>query len=732
MAPGATRWRDKRVRTPTVLQMEAVECGAASLAMILEYYGRVVPLETLREECGVSRDGANAYNILKAARRYGLEGKGFSKNLEGLHELQLPLILFWNFNHFVVLDGIVGVTAHINDPASGPRAIGLEELSESFTGVVLQCSPGPEFRQGGKRPSLFGMLASRLPGVRTSLLFVFIASLALVVPGLVVPAFNGLFVDKILVVENLSWYKPLMLAMALAAVMRGGLTWLQQRALLRQETKLAVTNSAKFFEHIFRLPYAYFTQRYGGEIGSRLRINDFVASLLSGQLSTTALSLVTLVFFAGVMFTYDAVLTWLCISIAAINFVVLRWVSRKRSDLNKRLLQEQGKLMGATMGGLQMMETLRATGGEEDFFTRWAGYQAKALNARNSLDMWALLIVPLPVFLAALSAAAVLGVGGWRIIEGELTIGMLVAYQSLTGSFLAPVGQLVSLSSLLQTTQGHMQRLDDVLRHKKDPAFERPRIPLSASDPHGVPEITTPVRLSGDLEIKGLAFGYSPIAAPLIRDFHLHIRPGARVALVGGSGSGKSTLVRLISGIFHPWEGEILVDGRPISAYPREVIMQTISFVDQDIFLFEGTVRDNLSMWNRSLPDVDIISAAKDACIHDVLAAKAGGYNSHVEEGGGNFSGGQRQRMEIARALATRPSILIMDEATSALDTETEKAIDDNIRRRGCTCLIAAHRLSTIRDCDEIIVMDKGKVAERGNHQELMALNGLYKELIEY
>lgn len=717
-------WRRARKRTPTVLQMEATECGAACLAMVLEYFGRIVPLEILRQDCGVSRDGSNAYNIIKAARRYGMEAKGYKKSLEGLRELPLPLILFWNFNHFVVLDGIKGDTVYLNDPSSGPRTVHIDELNESFTGVVLSIKPGPEFKKGGRRPSLFGMLYRRLPGVRLSLAFVLLASLGLVVPGLIIPAFTGVFVDKILVSQSMEWYKPLLLGMGLTGLFRALLTWLQQRTLLRQETKLAVSASAKFFEHVFRLPYVYFVQRFGGEIGARVRINDFVATLLSGQLSTNALNLVTLVFFAGVMYTYDKPLTILSVGIAGVNFVVLRWVSRKRSDLNKRLLQEQGKLMGTTMGGLQRIETLRASGGEEDYFTRWAGYQAKALNARRDLELWSQLTTPLPVFLMAVNTAAVIGVGGLRVMDGQMTIGMLVAYQSLMMSFLAPVGQLVALSALLQTAEGYMARLDDVLRHEPDPVFSKEAVPIKAGE--------TPIRLSGALEIRNLTFGYSKIDAPLIKDFNLTLKAGARVALVGGSGSGKSTIVRLISGLFPLWDGEVLFDGKPADAYPREVMMHSVSFVDQEIFLFEGTVRDNIAMWNPGVPDEDVIRAAKDALIHEDVSTRGGGYESNVTEGGGNFSGGQRQRIEIARALATRPGILILDEATSALDSETEKAIDDNLRKRGCSCLIVAHRLSTIRDCDEIIVLEKGKVVERGTHEELMALGGRYKDLIEY
>lgn len=716
--------KQSRVKTPTVLQMEASECGAACLAMILEYHGRVVPLETLRQDCGVSRDGSNAYNIIRAAKRHGLLAKGYSKELEGLEELPLPSILFWNFNHFVVFEGFNKQRAYINDPASGPRSMNRDVFDRSFTGVILAVEPGPDFKKGGKRPSLWGMFAARLPGVRVSLFYVFLASLSLVVPGLLIPVFARIFIDDILVAGNMDWYKPLLLGMTLTAVLRGALTWLQQRALLRIEAKLAVTASAKFFHHVFRLPYAYFTQRFGGEIGSRIRINDFVARLLSFHLSSTLLNLVTVVFFALVMFAYDAPLTMITIAIALVNVVVLRWISRKRTDLNMQLLQEQGKLMGTTMNGLQMIETIRASGGEQDFFSRWSGHQAKALNAWRDLELWSQVTTLLPGFLVAVNTVAVIGLGGLRVMDGHMTMGMLVAYQSLMMSFLAPVGQMVSLSALLQVAVGHMTRLDDVIRHEQDPVFGKKRAPLVVGQ--------IPIRLVGGLEFRNVTFGYSRIEHPLIEDFNLTLRPGSRVALVGESGSGKSTLVRLVNGLYTAWEGDILYDGKPVTAYPQEVLLHSISFVDQDVFLFKGTVRDNITMWNPGISDEDMIRAAKDARIHEAVAARVGGYDSLVDEGGSNFSGGQRQRLEIARALATQPSILILDEATSALDPDTERAIDENIRRRGCSCLIVAHRLSTIRDCDEILVLRQGRVVERGTHRRLMASGGCYRELVNY
>ena len=440
------------------------------------------------------------------------------------------------------------------------------------------------------------------------------------------------------------------------------------------------------------------------------------------------------------------------VATAVLNLAALRWVARRRTDLNQRLLQERGRMMGAAMGGLQTIETMKATGGEADFFTRWAGHYAKVATAEQSLGRYTQLLAVVPPFLLAVSSALILGVGGLRIVDGVISIGMLLAFQVLMNSFLQPVSQMVSLGSTLQEVGGDLDRLDDVLNH--DPAPELLPAPsretpvatkgldeVRGAGPgvaHGSGTAETvgasdPVvgKLSGRLVLDAVTFGYSPLEAPLLDGFCLSLEPGMRVALVGGSGSGKSTVARLVSGLVEPWSGTVCFDGRPAAELPRSLRVSSCSFVDQQITLFEGTIRDNLTLWDATIPEPDVVRAARDACIHDAITARPGGYDAPIEEGGRNFSGGQRQRLEIARALASNPTLLVLDEATSALDPTTEQRIDDNLRRRGCTCLIVAHRLSTIRDCDEILVLDHGTVAQRGTHPELLAAGGLYAELIE-
>jgi NHLM bacteriocin system ABC transporter peptidase/ATP-binding protein len=714
--------RPRRVRTPTVLQMEAVECGAAALAIVLAFHRRWVPLEQLRVACGVSRDGSKASNVVKAARTFGLEAKGFKKEPGGLRGIQPPMILHWNFNHFVVLEGFGRRRVFLNDPASGPRQVSEEELDQAFTGVVLTFRPGPEMKAGGEAPSLMGALRKRLSGMRAALAFVLLTGLLLVLPGLAVPAFSKVFVDDVLLAGHREWLGPLLALMAATALASGALTWLQQAYLLRLETKMALAGSSHFLWHILRLPLEFFNQRYAGDVSSRVAINDQVAVLLSRDLASSVLGAMVMVFYLILMLRYDVLLTLVGVAIVSLNIAALRYVSRRRVDGNRRLLHDRGKMVATAIGGLQMIETLKAMGAESDLFARWAGYQAKVVNARQDLERYTQELGMVPPTLAALNTAAILGVGGLRVIDGGLTLGGLVAFQVLMAGLMAPVERLVNLGSQLQTAEGDMARLDDVLRYRTE------AVPTTAAAAALPPE--SPVRLSGHLELRNVSFGYSRLDPPLIEGFNLTLRPGARVALVGGSGSGKSTIAKLVLGLYQPWSGEILFDGQPRHEVPRLLLTSSLAVVDQTIFLFAGSVRDNLTLWDATVPLPEVIAAARDACVHEVVAAKIGGYDSPVHEDGSNFSGGQRQRLEIARALVGRPTLLVLDEATSALDPTTEGLIDQNLRRRGVTCLIIAHRLSTIRDADEIIVLDRGKVAQRGTHEQLKDIAGAYAQLI--
>ena len=719
--------RDRRVRTPTVLQMEAVECGAAALAMVLGYYKRWVPPEELRVECGVSRDGSKASNVIKAARKYGLNAKGLKRDPAQLRSLTLPFIVFWNFNHFVVVDGWRNKRVYLNDPSSGPRWVSEEEFDQSFTGVVLAFERGPEFKPGGTSPSIVNALVSRFRGAETALAFVVLAGLALVIPGLIVPVFTKVFIDEFLVRHMESWVRPLLLGMGITAIIRAALTWLQQYYLMRFRTSLALATGSRFFWHVLRLPVVFYSQRSPGEIGGRVAINDKVAGLLSGELANAFLSVVMVVFYAALMLFYDLVLTLVGVSIAVLNIIFLRAVARTRVDANRRLVADGGKLLGASMTGLRLIETLKASGIESDFFAKWAGYQTKVMNGQQNMGFMNVLLQAVPSFLAGLNGVLILGLGGLRVMDGYMTIGMLVAFQSLMQSFITPVNDLVSLGGKIQELHGDMNRLDDVQKYATDPQADTPAQQLSSSAENIV---LNRAKLQGYLELRNITFGYSRLEPPLMRDFSLKLKPGSRVALVGPSGCGKSTVSKLVMGLYEPWEGEILFDGVPRAQTPRAVLNNSATMVDQDIALFEGSIRDNLTMWDHTIPEATVVQAAKDAEIHRIIVARAGGYDASVQEMGNNFSGGQRQRLEIARALVVNPRIVVLDEATSALDPVTEVRIDENLRRRGCTCLIVAHRLSTIRDCDEIIVLERGEVVQRGTHDSLKDQEGLYARLI--
>ena len=707
----------RRVRTPTIIQMEAVECGAAALGIILGFFGKWVKLEELRISCGVSRDGSKASNVLRAARSYGLESKGYQVEADKLRTFETPFVVFWNFHHFLVVEGFSRDKVHINDPGTGPRTISYQEFDNSYTGVALTFAPGSNFKSDGEQPSSWKSLLARLNGGGPALSLVMLASLFLVIPSLVVPAFNRIYIDRVLTDGFTEWIGPLILFMVGTAIAAMALTSLQQQYLLRLETRMTLGSSSNFIRHVLRLPVSFFSQRQPADVSSRIQSNDTVAQLLSRDLATSVISAVLVIFYAGFMFTYDPVLTILSAVFMALNIVILRVVARTRVDATRRLHQDQGRLVGTTYNGLQMIETLKATGTENDFFARWSGFQTKVSNGQQKLGLSNQILEVVPVLLVSLLTVLVLWIGSDQVISGTLTVGALVAFQGLLSSFTRPVQQLTQIGQKLQDVSADLNRLNDVENYAIAPKFNI------------VPNVSQG-KLAGSIELGSISFGYSALAAPLIEDFSISISPGQRVALVGGSGSGKSTLAKLISGLNDPWSGEIMFDGRPIGDFGRNVLSASISVVDQEIFLFEGTVRENLTLWDDSISDELLHQALHDACIFDDIMSKPGGLNHLVREAGRNLSGGQRQRLEIARALATDPRILILDEATSALDSATEQIIDDNLRRRGCTCVIVAHRLSTIRDADEIVVLEFGKVVERGRHEDMKDAGGAYSRLI--
>ena len=712
----------ERVKVPTVLQMEATECGAASLAMILAYYGRWLPLEFLRQECGVTRDGSNADNLLKAARRQGCVAKAFAGRSEVLRKKEFPLILFWEFNHFLVLEGFQGDTVFLNDPAMGRRTVPWDEFITSYTGVYMKITPDENFKPEGEPYSIVKTVAAKLREDKWALIFLMVLGLCMIIPGLAVPVMSQIFIDDVFSLKHADWIVKLLIAMFGTMVMLGIMTAMRAAVLTYWQKKLTIADSSGFFWHVLRMPVTFFQQRYAADIASRIQFNESTAEVLSNQAATALLDLLVALFYLLLLFQYSVPLTLIGISISVVDIFVFLYMRRRQTDLIMRIQQDASKAYGVLMSGLMMVESIKANGSEGDLFAKWAGYAAKASVATQEMKLWTMKVKLLPLLLGGLNSALIMTVGGFSIMEGIMTAGIYTAFNNLIAKFHEPVQKLLSLGNVLQNTEMQMRRLDDVRRYKTDS--------LNYPDENQTVSFTGN-RLSGELTLKDVSFGYSPLDPPLIEHFDLHLEPGRWAAVVGSSGSGKSTLAKLVAGLYEEWSGEILFDGVKRREIPRPVIVNSLATVDQDVFQISGTVRQNISMFDKSVPSTDIVQAAQDACIHDDIIQLQGGYDAEVSEGGLNFSGGQRQRLEIARALAFNPSLLILDEATSAIDPMTEQKCLENIRRRGCTCLIVAHRLSTIREADEIIVLERGKVAERGTHRELMSHDGPYRRLIE-
>ncbi|MGG5891026.1 NHLP family bacteriocin export ABC transporter peptidase/permease/ATPase subunit [Falsiroseomonas sp. HC035] len=706
------------MRTPTLLQMEAVECGAVALGIILGHYGRWCALEELRVACGVSRDGSRASHIAAAARQFGMMVQAFRLEPGHLAEMKMPLIAHWGMNHFVVIEAIGPRHAHINDPASGPRRITIQELDRSFTGVALTLEPGPDFQKGGTQPRAMSGILRRLRGNEASFGFLVGLSVLLMVPALLVPAFSQVFVDDVLVARFDSWLQPLLYGMAGAAAAMAVITWLQLDLLLRLETRLSVSGSAAFLERLTQLPVAFFAQRHPGDVTGRVMLNDRIARLASGDVGRGLLGLVTASAYAAAMLLYDVALTLIVVLASAVNLAALAWLSRSLSDDNQRLLSRTLRSDGLAKQGLQMIETYRSSGSESLLLAQLAGTRAGVANITQRLALRRAMLEGLPAFIAILAASAVLVLGGRQIMNGAMTVGQLVAFQALAMGFMGPVAQLIAVATQLQDAKANLTLLEDTMHH-----------PLAAEFA-AAPAKAAAARFAGHIELRSLVFGHSRLEAPLLDGVSLRLEPGRRLGIVGGSGSGKSTLALLIAGLYRPWSGEIRIDGRLLDSIPRNELRREVAVVDQQGYLFDGTIRDNIALWDLTLADERLVECAQDAIIHDEILARRGGYAGVVSEEGRNWSGGQRARIEIARAIATDPSILVLDEATASLDNRSEAALMRNLRRRGCTMIIIAHRLALVRECDEVIVMDRGRIVQQGHPDELARVPGVFRTML--
>ena len=708
-------------KVPVILQLEALECGAACLAMVMAYYGKWVPLEQARIDCGVSRDGSKAKNIYKAALHYGFDVKAYSMSPESLKsEGTFPCIIHWNMNHFVVLNGFKGKYVYINDPARGTVKITWDEFDKAFTGVVLIPVPSESFEPGGRKKSTIEFARKRLVGTGAAVVFVMLTTAIGYLFGIANSVTSRIFMDRLLTGINPDWLYPFVSVMILLALIQLVVAWAQAIYSLRINGKMAVIGNTSYMWKVLRMPMEFFSQRLAGDIQNRSEMNASIAGTLVNTFAPLMLNTVMMVFYLVLMVRQNLMLTLIGITTLIINAFLSKIISDKRINVTRVQMRDAGKLAATSVAGIDMIETIKASGAENGFFQKWAGYQA-SVNAQNVKSAKVnQLFGMIPAFLGTVANYAVLILGVWYTMQGSLSLGAVLMFQGFLSAFMSPAMQLVGAGQTIQEMRTQMERVEDVMEYPEDPGVS-----------YVVPDGDAPLnKLGGRVELRDVTFGYSRLEEPLIEGFSLDMKPGSRVALVGASGCGKSTISKLISGLYQPWSGEILFDGKPRMAHPRDVITGSIAVVDQDITVFADTIANNIKMWDDSIQDFEMILAARDAKIHDDIMKIPGGYQHKLTSGGRDLSGGQRQRMEIARVLAQDPSIIILDEATSALDARTEYEVIKAIKDRGITCIVIAHRLSTIRDCDEIIVLDNGRAVERGTHEELISRGGAYADLV--
>jgi ATP-binding cassette subfamily C protein len=701
--------------------MQNVECGAAALAIILGYYKLFVPLAELRITCGVTRDGTTIKDIANAAETLGLKTEGRTYEMEDLDKIPLPSIVYWNFNHYLVFEGMDKNYIYLNDPAGGPRRVTRDVFDEGFTGYVLSFRPTENFKPKGEPDNFRNLLARRLKGYYKPIAFLSICKAFLLLPWFFIPISIQFFYDKVLTTSNAQAGYLLMGLLVCVFVITLLLNLFEYNMIKKLFTKMTITSTTSFFWHILKLPMLFFSQRSTGEIAWRYTLNEIVSSVLSNQFIYLTINILLLIFYLYIIFLFSGPIGTLALVMGALNVLLFFWINRSRNDAFTAMQQEYGKTVGYAYSLLRSIEGIKSAGNEMTSFGILSGYYAKMTNASFNMQFKSLILTMFPSISLQLGRAALLAIGALQILDGELSVGMLISLQSFFLFFMFPIDKLMNVSSQLQTMFINIKRLNDVMDNTPETLFERPK---------SIETKTSLENLKGYVEFKDVSFGFSKTEGPRIKNINLKLEPGKRIGLVGPVGSGKTTIARLAAGLYRPWTGQILYDGKPIEEIADEVFRSSISFVDSSLFFFQETIKNNLTFWDELVSEEDLTKSCKDACIHDVIMKRAKGYGNVICEGGTVFSGGQRQRLEIARGLAKNPTVLITDEVSSALDYKTEAKISLNLRTRGCASIIIAQRLTTVKDCDEIIVLNKGEIVQRGTHQELMLQGGYYKDSI--
>ena len=693
------------------MQLETLECGAASLCMIMAYFGRWIPLEQLRKECGVSRDGSNLRSIYLVAKKYKLSPKAFQCSAEQLRDNgTYPCIVFWNYNHFIVVDGFRGNKVYVNDPAAGEFAMSFEEFSNSYSGICMMFEPEEDFETGGKPESILKFARERLKGTMPAIMLVTLTTLITSFIGMITPAFSRFFVDNILTGKYSDWSSHFFVLFATLTAFQIISLCIKSLYMLKLQGKTAIIANTRFLWHILRLPVEFFEQRMAGDIIQRYASNQRIADVLINIFAPLLLDTLAMILNLFIMMDYSPLLACTGIISVILSIIAADYISKKRVNITRVQMKDMANLEGTTLQGINMIETIKSAGAEQGFFMRWAGFQANANMQTVKFAKLNSFLGHIPLLLSMLASNIILFLGVRLIIHGEWTIGLISAFTGYLTAFQAPAQNLVLVGQQLQEMRTNMERVQDVFKYPTDVNIDE----LVSSDD----EMS---KLSGLVEMKNVTFGYNKLDEPLLENFSLRVEPGKSVALVGASGCGKSTVAKLLTGLY---------PAKPVSGINRSVFTGSVACVDQNITLFEGSVADNIRLWDKSIEDFEVILAARDAMIHDEIIQRNGDYSSKVSEGGKNFSGGQRQRIEIARVLAQDPTIIILDEATSALDSKTEYELMKSVANRGITRIIISHRLSIIRDCEEIIVMKDGKILDRGRHSELMQRCEYYAELI--